>query len=240
MTGKRLTPEKLNELIGEKFGRLTVTGYKGFYSKQITSQKRHYYTCVCECGTEVSVQREFLLCQTTTSCGCYQKERTRAARRTHGMTDSLEYEIWRSMKARCYTPNNKNYIRYGGRGIVVCREWKDSFDAFLKDMGPKPGPDYSIDRIDNDRNYEPDNCRWATRVEQHNNKRNNIYLEFNGISKTMAMWRKELGVPHHILMSRRKYRGDSRLLWVLLSPSESVNGGRPSKSYLHLLLPYIV
>lgn len=102
--------------------------------------------------------------------------------------DRATYETWRQMKKRCFTTTNKNYSSYGGRGITVCERWRDSFDDFLADMGPKPSSDYSIDRVDPDGNYEPSNCRWATRYEQAETKRGTVLITLFGVAKTKTRW----------------------------------------------------
>jgi len=128
----------------------------------------------------------------TRSCGCFQKDDVAARNRTHGLTDSPEYNSWHSMKQRCFDPHHTAYENYGGRGITVCDRWLHSFSAFYTDMGPRP-MDSTLDRIDNDRGYEPDNCRWAMRLAQHNNVRRNRVVSFNGQSMTVAQWERQLG-----------------------------------------------
>lgn len=113
----------------------------------------------------------------------------------HGHVDTSEYRSWKDMKARCLTKTNKNYQYYGGRGIKVCDRWKNSFMAFYEDMGKKPTLKYTIERINNNGNYEPSNCKWATRTEQANNKRNNRLLTNDNITKTVAEWSRFLDIP---------------------------------------------
>jgi len=110
---------------------------------------------------------------------------------------------WSSMKTRCYNPRSKRFDRYGGRGIGVCERWRNSFAAFLADMGPRPGPGYSLDRYpDKDGDYEPGNCRWATQTEQNNNRSGNVLLVVNGVSRTLAEWSRIGGVPRHVIAGR--------------------------------------
>ena len=111
-----------------------------------------------------------------------------------------EYNQWRSMRQRCNLKNNNNYHNYGGRGISVCKRW-DDYSLFLEDMGRCP-EGYSLDRIDNDGNYEPSNCRWATDLQQHNNKRNNRFFTFNGETLTVPQWSRKLGIPRHRIWNR--------------------------------------
>jgi hypothetical protein len=114
----------------------------------------------------------------------------------HGLRKTAEYNAWNNMKRRCYEKTNSVYRYYGGRGIRVCERWRNSFTAFYEDMGPKPNATYTLDRIDNNGNYQPDNCVWAAKEEQANNKRNNTIVAFNGRYQTIAQWCKELGLPY--------------------------------------------
>jgi hypothetical protein len=107
---------------------------------------------------------------------------------THGGSYRQEYQSWAAIKARCGNPKNVAFRYYGGRGIKVCQRWLESFEAFFQDMGPKPSPDSSIERIDNSGNYCKENCKWATRFQQMNNTRKNLFIEFNGYRMTMAQW----------------------------------------------------
>lgn len=133
--------------------------------------------------------------------------RGRGAKKKHGMIRSSEYHSWCAMKSRCSNPNNEKYEQYGGRGIAVCDRWRDSFLAFYEDMGPKPAANYSIDRKDNGGGYEPSNCRWATQSEQCSNKRATVLYEYNGKSRTLTQWAKEIGVPRETLRGRVKRYG---------------------------------
>ncbi|ABO54166.1 hypothetical protein LA345_25765 [Burkholderia vietnamiensis] len=119
----------------------------------------------------------------------------------HGMTRSPEYQTWRSMKKRCISPSNARYAQYGGRGITVCERWM-SFENFFEDMGPRPSPKHSLDRMDNNRGYEPGNCRWATLVEQNRNKSTNVILEYRGERRCVSEWSEITGIPHGTILSR--------------------------------------
>lgn len=184
------------DLTGYKFNRLLVVEFAGVKSKRV------YWKCRCDCGKDVIVRSWSLKSGNTKSCGCLVSE---GNNKTHGMSLKAEYGVWLSMRNRCYNPSVKGYINYGGRGITVCPEWRDSFDQFYKDMGKKPTPKHSIDRINNDGNYEPGNCRWATHRDQCNNRRGNISLKYNGKTQTPAQWGRELGISRATIIQRLSY-----------------------------------
>ncbi len=166
---------KVIDLTGRKFGRWKVI------KKTIkrTQDRNIIYYCVCQCGITKNISASSLRRGRSKSCGCLQKERAVYAgykSHTHGRSHTKEHQAWLAMKRRCYKKDCKEYIRYGGRGIQVCDQWLKSFENFFKDLGEAPTSKHSIDRIDNDDNYKPNNCRWATAKEQANNRRTNILV----------------------------------------------------------------
>ncbi len=126
----------------------------------------------------------------------------RNGRFRHGLRDAPEYQVWKGMKQRCENPKHKSFNDYGGRGIRVCQRWRDSFAAFLEDMGNRPSPRHNIDRIDNNGDYEPGNCQWVLRRVNNRNRRVNHLLTFNGRTQTMTDWAAELGISLQTLAWR--------------------------------------
>jgi len=181
-----------------RFGRLTVL------SRDV-DKKRYNWVCVCDCGKTVSVNGWALRSGNTRSCGCLRSEVSHRRMTAHGHTigyrGTRTYYTWQGVKSRCMNERDPNYPRYGGRGITMCDRWRDSFEAFLEDMGEKPVGTW-IERVDNERGYEPENCVWATPQEQNNNRRDSRFLEFNGRSQTMAQWAREVGVPYKTVFTR--------------------------------------
>lgn len=187
----------VNEYIGNKYGRLTVVEYLGM----IDGKRK--YLCRCDCGNERTLPIYDLKSGHTKSCGCLMREMTVERNRTHGGHKTRLYKIWGGMKTRCHNSNSPKYKDYGGRGIAVCQEWRDNFDTF-RDWATTNGyaEDLSLDRINVDGNYEPDNCRWSDMKTQARNKRNNRYITLNGETLTIATWAERTGIKAITIRSR--------------------------------------
>lgn len=188
------------DLVGRRFGKLMVTQFDGI--KAFPSGVKTVWKCVCDCGNEVSVYGSALTNKNrgTKSCGCEARRVTGERSKTHGMTGTRAYRIWQAMHNRCRNSKVANYAIYGGRGIKVCERW-NSFENFIADMGDPPNG-YSIDRIDNDGDYYPENCRWASRTEQARNKSTNRRLTLNGETRLLVEWAEQLGIDQASLRER--------------------------------------
>lgn len=164
------------------------------------------WLCQCKCGKRYQASGTSLRRGKAHSCHeCTSKTRREQAT-VHGGVKRPEYVNWSAMKGRCYNPNDTRFANYGGRGIAVCERWLASFANFLDDMGPLPGPDFSIERVDRDKGYCPENCVWATRVEQANNRSNNTPIEIGGRTQNLTQWSRETGI-HRTVILRRMKRG---------------------------------
>lgn len=170
--------------------------------KNARHQARGVYLCCC--GAQFEALAYNVSNGHTKSCGCLKPALCRRARQTHqeARPQSVEYRVWAGMKARCSNPKSNNFSRYGGRGIRVCQQWLDSYDQFLKDVGRRPTPAHSLDRLDNDGHYEPGNVRWATPAEQARNRRSNHVIEFNGRRQCLQAWADELAISQTTLIER--------------------------------------
>lgn len=200
---------KAGDLVDRRFGMLTVLSRA--VKTDSGGKRRAAWLCLCDCGTEKVVGHHELTRRDNkhaTSCGEHRAEQIVGRTRTHGEASlksdlvTPEYRSWCAIKARCCDSSNPSWPRYGGRGIVVCEKWRDSYEAFLSDMGRRPSASHSIDRIDNNRGYEPINCRWATKIEQARNRRSSRILTIDGVSKTLAEWAEVSGVHHGTIQSR--------------------------------------
>lgn len=186
-------------MVGEKFGRLTVVSFS--CAKNGNAQ----WDCLCDCGNAITVSRPNLLSGNTQSCGCLNAELSSGRRKTHGHTagiskgahPSREYTIWASMITRC-----RYHVSYKGRGITVCKRW-ECFENFYKDMGDRPDG-HSIDRINNDLGYSPENCRWASSMQQSRNRRSSVNITYGGVKMTLAAWSEFTKISYNVIQYRRK------------------------------------
>lgn len=178
------------------------------------------WACKCACGKPVTINSGRLK-QGVKSCGCAIADSNRN-RAKHNMHNTKIHKAWRSMIHRCHNPNSGIYHRYGGRGITVCKRWRDDFMNFYNDMGDPPTPKHTLDRINNNKGYSPKNCRWATSGEQANNRSTNTWVEYNGKRMTWAQWARYLGIKYNTLMHRRAT--NKPLSYILSGPRKA---GRP-------------
>lgn len=186
-------------LIGRRFGRLTVMAFDGIH-KSPCGTTRRMWRCKCDCGNETVVNTSNLFNGSTKSCGCWKLEKITSHNTKHNGTHDRLYMIWKSMKYRCSSDHDKRYEVYGGKGVSVCQEWLEDYDAFKRwayengyDESAKTG-ECTIDRIDNNGNYEPSNCRWVDRTVQANNTSRNHWVELNGFKMTIAEFAKVMNI----------------------------------------------
>jgi hypothetical protein len=182
---------KPNDLTGRTFDQLTVV------SRDLARTDSERWLCDCTCGRRVSRRRDSLFDGNHHSCGCSRRCQHGYARK--GKVDPA-YQSWLHMMNRCYNHNNTRWKDYGGRGITVCKRWRN-FTAFFADMGVRPSG-CTLDRRNNDRAYSLNNCRWATAEQQMNNRRNCVYLTYNGKTKSARLWSRETGIPGHTIIKR--------------------------------------
>lgn len=187
-----------DEMLGRKFGRLTVIGYAGIHTTPCGTRRR-LWKCRCDCGKEKIVHEPSLRNGSTKSCGCWKFQKIKEHNTTHGGSHDRLYGIWKSMKRRCNSPNDSHYEFYGGKGIRVCEEWNDyaNFKRWAYANGYDDDAEFgdcTIDRIDNDRDYEPSNCRWVNRTTQANNTSRNRYVEFQGKRLTIAEFASAMNI----------------------------------------------
>lgn len=185
------------DLTNKVFGRLTVVRREG-----TSAGGKAIWLCRCSCGEHSRVIGTHLRSGNTTSCGCLKRDVAQQLATRHGLSGSAEYRAWRSMRDRCENEHGTAWPYYGGRGITVCERWRNSVEAFCSDMGPRPSPQHTVDRIDANGNYEPSNCRWATRSEQMNNIRNNRVVAFRGREQTLTQWARETCLNREVIRWR--------------------------------------
>jgi hypothetical protein len=186
------------DITDQRFGRLVAL------KRGPTQGKKATWLCRCDCGTERLTQYWSLVAGYTRSCGCLRHEIAKRGdgNRKHAMKGSQEYRIWGTMKQRCHNPKAAGFPGYGAMGITVCDGWRNDFMAFYRDMGPRPSPNHTLDRITNAGGYEPSNCRWATRKEQQNNRRNSRLIEAFGKRQNARDWAAETGFKASMIYMR--------------------------------------
>lgn len=189
--------------IGEVFGRITVTGV---HSQEVSGKR---WICECSCGTITNVHNSNLRSGRTQSCGCLAREKSSQRARKHGDTGSPEFVSWVAMRRRCRNTTCAEYPHYGGRGIAIAERW-DTYETFLLDMGRRPSPDHWLERINNDGDYEPSNCKWATIFEQSLNRRNSRLIEIDGVSRNMKLWSLISGVSMKLIWYRLSKGWDAK------------------------------
>lgn len=194
---------RVQAFVGKIFGRLKVVKFWG--RKTNSNGTTLMFECECECGTKRTVAKDSLVSGSTQSCGCLHSEITKRVTTVHGFNKPGKrhpvYNVWANMLRRCENPNNPHFEEYGGRNISVCERWHD-FRLFAEDMLATYRPGLTLERIDNNGNYEPSNCRWATRKEQMLNRRNNIFLTFNGQRLTVSQWSEKTGLRYGVISQR--------------------------------------
>ena len=199
MTQYITLPKRSIDITGQRYGRLVALGPVG-----LDAQGNIVWRCSCDCGKTTRVASMRMRSGHTKSCGCLSRE-LRVVIKTHGMCGTRIYEIWKDMVKRCNNPNGKAYANYGGRGIFVCAEWRHDFQAFYDYVSQLPNYDkkgYSLDRIDNEEGYRPENIRWSSRTQQNRNKRNTVMLTYNGKTQSLPAWADELGMSRKVLHDR--------------------------------------
>lgn len=197
-------PNRVKDLSGKRFGKLTV---EAIHDRVITpcGSVKIRFLCRCDCGNATVTKRSNLVNGYTSSCGCNVREMLKKRNTTHGKTKTRTYRCWQNMKMRCLNPAAKHFDRYGGRGIRVCERWL-KFENFLADMGEAP-EGLTIERINNDGDYEPKNCRWASVSEQANNKSNTVRLTHRGFAMTLRDLSEQTGGNYHTLHHQIRRRG---------------------------------
>lgn len=193
LKGNMPHPSRYRNLAGLKFGHLTPVKFVGKNKFRMA-----LWECLCDCGKVFTIHCGDLTSGNTSSCGCHSKDHCT----THGMTKTKTYAAWSSMIDRCSNPNNKHWKDYGGRGIRVCERWQ-KFEFFLEDMKECP-TGLSLDKIDNNKDYEPGNCRWISMKDQQSNKRTNVMITLHGKTQHMAQWSRDLGISKTTIRLRIK------------------------------------
>lgn len=214
------------DMSGEQYGMLTVLSRADDLSKGYPKHPKWF--CLCQCGKISTVSASNLVVGRTKSCGCMQRDVPRKLMTTHGMSKTRTYRIWSGMVTRCYNPKSTKFKDYGGRGILMCDPWRD-FAQFYADMGDCPDG-YSIERIKNDKGYSPENCKWATDVEQKNNKRSVTLYNVNGTPMNVSELAVFYAMPRRML-AKRLQRGWTIHQSLEFHPAPNSHRKITSKSY---------
>lgn len=211
---------KIKDLTGQTFGRLTVVAFD-----HLSANGQAYWRCRCTCGNDKIISAAQLKWTKTSSCGCYRKEYMSKRQKTHGLGNTRLYRIWSKMKSRCYYKKHDYYDYYGGKGVSVCEEWMDFINFYTWAINNGYDDSLTIDRINNDGNYEPSNCRWVDKITQSNNKSSNVMIEYMGKTQSLADWCRELGLDYYLINNRHH-------MYPNKSPEELF---KPKNSYLDMI-----
>lgn len=199
---------KPTDLTGQRFGRLYVAEFLGL-RKRPDGRNYAWFRCVCDCGNECEKKGASLTSGKISSCGCLRREISRNKATYHGKSHTKLYGVWQKMRVRCDKPTDPAYHNYGGRGIGYAPEWKDykEFHKWAMETGYKEGVGLTLERIDVNKGYTPENCCWDTRKRQSNNKRNNLYFTIDGVTHTLAEWCEIYEVPYGRVEARVQKMG---------------------------------
>lgn len=198
------TNTRFIDLTGKTFSRLVVVGFAYLKQRSSSRSRTSYWNVKCQCGSDVVVCGLHLTHNQVKSCGCLRREVSRARSMKHGEAEiaTPEYRAWQGMLNRCRNHNRPDFHRYGGKGISVCDKWAHSYESFLEDMGRKPSSDHSLDRINPYGNYEPSNCRWATRLQQNRNTSRTVRFKFKGKLLTVGEIGELVGLSGRLIRER--------------------------------------
>lgn len=213
---------KGRDITGNRYGRLVVVAES---SRASDGSRR--WEAVCDCGEAIVTRQASLASGNTKSCGCLHMDLLMKRTVTHGRSKTPEYALWRNMRQRCQNPSFARYKDYGGRGISVCDRWNQSFEDFIEDVGLRPSPNHSLDRIDNAGNYEPGNCQWATRTMQQSNTRRNWFVQTPHETITVSEYARRFGVTRDVIMWRAKKWGEPIIGNVI--PEAAITNFKPTK-----------
>jgi len=229
-------PPRVKDHTGARFGRLVVVGFIGM---DAGARPRPRFLCLCDCGRQHTAQSIALVRGYVKSCGCLQvecgrqniklaieagREVNRILRTTHSMSHKPEHNAWTGMKQRCHNPNNKGFGHYGARGIIVCDQWRSSFEQFYADMGPRPSKHQSLERINNDGPYAPGNVRWADRVAKATNRTDNRRVSHEGRQMTLAEAERLSGISQKVLRYRLNAGWSEAAMFSPIDRSKSPRG----------------